>query len=291
VQAHFNHEENSKPKQILVSTLIGSEFLDKRKNIPVPSTANVRYLKKLIRAKYPGSPPISLQRLVSGSEVLSDETLIANVGPSVLLETLSGTGSYNRSLNVLKTIDAYLATIVQSSFIGSKLHSLQTTFLRAPDSSNENQGSDLETHHLRDMLNSLRSDFSETYFKDIADAKLREKSPELYSSFSWRERRKPVLSPLMKSLARELDLNKSAAINLLYFSALMMIFGLFGTASKGAAPIVLSLIPSLWMSKIRQVRVLLKCISYFLMQLIAEADFLLPLFPATFQEITKHVSK
>lgn len=211
--------ENKESIQVLVSTLVGSSFLDKRKKFSIAPTATIRHLKTLIKAKYPGSPPIALQKLVLQDTVLDDSTEIGSVeSSSLLLDTLSGSGSFfNRTLSLSQTIDAYLATVAQSSFIGNKLHSLDRT---SPLESGE-----LDVLQVRNMLNKLRNSFESDFGPFIARAIEREKSPEQISgtSYLWRDKQKTSLSPLMKALAREFDLNKYAAVNLVYFSVLMMV--------------------------------------------------------------------
>lgn len=268
------------PVQILVSTNIGSEFLDKKKKLSIPPTATVRHLKKLIKAKFPGSPPISLQRLACDTTILDDSVVVSeatsNGETPVVLETISGSGSYNRSLSVAQSIDAYVATIVQSAFIGNKLQQLGGGKPAASLSD------EIETLRYRDMLQAARENLETSYAVDIDAAKEAERSPEVSSAYSWRVQ-KPSLSPLWKSLARELDLNTQSFFNMVYYSFLMVLFGMLGTVSKSATQLVLSLIPSIWLSKIRGIRIFLKIAGYFVLQLIRGRDFVLPLFPVTLQ--------
>ena len=57
---------------VLVSTSIGSTFLDKRKKITINGNATVRDLKAMVCDKFPGSPPVELQRLFFGSRMLNE---------------------------------------------------------------------------------------------------------------------------------------------------------------------------------------------------------------------------
>lgn len=68
----------------------------------------------------------------------------------------------------------------------------------------------------------------------------------------------------------------------LYLS--QQVFAYFGTPGNQASSLPL-LIPILWVSKLRQLRLITKFASYLWLQLLPRLDFLLPLFPAPLQVV------
>ena len=110
---------------IVVSTSVGSVFLDKKKRLSIPRNSTVAELKTMIEKKFPGCPPTGLQRLFLGVRALSDDEIIGNItvtSPTpILLDMLSGTSVYNKTLSISQALEAHAALIVQQSYLGSKL--------------------------------------------------------------------------------------------------------------------------------------------------------------------------
>jgi hypothetical protein len=64
---------------------------------------------------------------------------------------------------------------------------------------------------------------------------------------------------------------------------IVQIFATFGTTSAENATILFALIPALWLSKLRQLRLLSKLGMNLLLPVLPRVDALLPLFPAPLQ--------
>jgi hypothetical protein len=113
---------------VMVTSSFGSPFLDKKKKLSVPENSTVAELKRLIEEKYPGSPPVAIQRLYFASRYLREEDVVSNLTLlqpiPILLDTITGTAGYNRTLSVAQAIDAYTSSVVQQAYLGDKFRAL-----------------------------------------------------------------------------------------------------------------------------------------------------------------------
>jgi len=66
--------------ELRVATHVGSRFLDKKVDVTVDGDATVGDVKRQVRARFPGAPPVSLQRLFLGSRLLRDDEAAASLG-------------------------------------------------------------------------------------------------------------------------------------------------------------------------------------------------------------------
>ena len=57
---------------------------------------------------------------------MSDTVLCVQPVP-ILLDAIAGTSVYNRTLSIRQALEAYVATVVQQSYIGKQLNSLHST--------------------------------------------------------------------------------------------------------------------------------------------------------------------
>ena len=66
--------------ELRVATHVGSRFLDKKVDLSVDgASCTIGDIKDLVRAKFPGAPPASVQRLFLGSRLLRDEDLAGSL--------------------------------------------------------------------------------------------------------------------------------------------------------------------------------------------------------------------
>jgi hypothetical protein len=170
---------------ILVSTTVGSVFLDKKKRLTVDSNSTIAELKCLIEKKFPGLPPTGLQKLFLGIRPLRDEEMIGNITTTsptpILLDMLSGTSVYNRTLSISQALEAHAASIVQQAYLGAKLRAsfeeVQTSILSGGIGSNNDTLVAFESGLYRDMFDAVNRTLYETYADDIAEALEREREP------------------------------------------------------------------------------------------------------------------
>lgn len=123
------------PTSVLVSTSFGSHFLDKKKRLTILKNSTVAELKSQIHQKFPGSPPTELQNLYFTSRYLTDDDeVVSNITAlspiPIFLDMMCGTGVYNRTMSITQAIDAYVATIVQQSFLGDKMREILSSPIR-----------------------------------------------------------------------------------------------------------------------------------------------------------------
>lgn len=216
---------------ILVSTSVGSMFLDKKKRLTIARNGTIAELKHLIEKKFPGCPPTRLQRLFLGVRQLGDEELIGNITISsptpILLDMLSGTSVYNKTLSISQALEAHAASIVQQAYLGTKLQSIFSEVSGTPvPSSSVNESTrtviELESGLYRDMFDAVNKTLYETYAEDISEALEREKEPEMSTddTVAWRGKQEDT-KPLTAALAKEFDLNIRGIWNFFYYSVLL----------------------------------------------------------------------
>ena len=218
---------------IVVSTSVGSIFLDKKKRLTISRNATVGDLKCMIEKKFPGCPPTGLQKLFLGVRALADGELIGNItvtSPTpILLDMLSGTSVYNRTLSISQALEAHASLIVQQSYLGAKM---RATYIdagveeSAPNVETDVNGTviqpQLESGLYRDMFDAVNRTLYETYAEDIAEALEREKEPETLTddTAAWRGKQKET-KPLAAALAKEFDLNIRGIKSFFYYSILL----------------------------------------------------------------------
>ncbi len=237
-------EQQLTPVTILVSTSFGTPFLDKKKKLQAQRSLTVRDLKTQIEQKFPGLPPSGLQRLFYGSRLLSDNETIGEVMAEsqlpalpILLDMITGTASYNKTLSVTQSIDAYVSTVVHLTYLSDKVKmSLPSHSIKHPADSrmNDNSGhassvigpdAAMETLYYRQLYDLVNSTIYERYADDIAYALDAERNPEMITdeTKSWRGENKKNLSPLAIVLAKEFDLNLTGIKNFLYYSLALLV--------------------------------------------------------------------
>ena len=321
-----------RPTDVLVSTSFGSSFLDKKKKLVMNSNDTVLDLKMQLSTKFPGMPPVALQNLYYSSRLLNDDELVRNISTlsplPLVLDMMSGTSVYNRSMSVTQALDAYVATIVQQSYLGAQLQRLYTNsagtkehlpLMNTTDGVGEGT---MQTVYYRQLYAAVNQSIYERYAVDITAALEAEKDPEsiVDDTRAWRER-DPALAahyvnPLAAALAKEFDLNWRGLRHFAYYSVILavsshpafchsarplqlskslhlvrqlffkrlsrvsacirfhvfliciiQIFAFFGTNTASSTRVLLCMIPALWISKLRQLRLLTKvraCSSQFL---------------------------
>jgi hypothetical protein len=226
---------------VLVSTSVGSAFLDKKKRLTIPRNATVSELKQLIEKKFPGCPPTALQRLFLGVRALGDEEVMGNItvaSPTpLLLDMMSGTSVYNKTLSISQALEAYAASIVQQAYLGAKMresfglgaHTLPVaTPVNESEAGSAESGVVPESSFFREMFETVNRTLYETYAEDIAEALEIEKEPETIGddTAAWRKDKKQA-NPLAAALAKEFDLNVKSIKNFIYYSVLLVVRMLF----------------------------------------------------------------
>jgi len=116
------------PVTLIVSTNVGNPFLDKKKRLQLQRNATVAELKTALHNKFPGAPPVQLQHIYFGMNELSDTQLVGNItGISpvpLVLDMLTGTSAYNKTMSVRQAIDAYAALQAQQAYVGTQTRAL-----------------------------------------------------------------------------------------------------------------------------------------------------------------------
>lgn len=212
--------------EVIVATSVGSSFLDKRKKLVLPRSATVLELKGQLSSKFPGSPPIALQRLFYDSRLLNDTELIGHLSPvspmPIALDMITGTSAYNRTLSVAQAIEAYVASMVHQAYIGAKMQELHTP------SNGRTANPEMESKYYSDLFRTLNESLYEQYKEDIALALEQEKEPDVKSpdTQAWRNQDSaPPVSPLAAALAKEFDLNWRGLRHFTYYSLVIAVRG------------------------------------------------------------------
>jgi len=204
---------------VVVATSIGSVFLDKKKKLSIGRNETVHDLKVQISKKFPGSPPVSLQKLYFTSRMLNDTEKIGNISVispiPIILDMVSGTSVYNRNMSVSQALEAYAASVVQQSYLGARLQQLHDP-------------SSVETEHmasprLRELFHSINASVYEQYGDAIAAAKLRESEPERATDDTAAWRTQKTVSPLTAAIAKEFDLNWRGVRQYAFYSLVLIV--------------------------------------------------------------------
>jgi hypothetical protein len=211
---------------IIVSTQLGSTFLDKKKRVKVPRNATVIELKRLLHQKFPGSPPVSLQRLFFGMKYLNDDDIIGNITTlnpiPLLLDMLTGTSVYDKTLSISQALEAYSCLHVQQAYVGDKLNSLFTESKSDNSSDTTTKETKFETSIYRNMLEVMNKTLYEYYEEDIREATELEREPEVESAdtLGWRQGKKDKV-PIVALVAKEFDINFKGLKNMLWYSIVL----------------------------------------------------------------------
>lgn len=217
-------KNNDETVAVIVSTAFGSAYLDKKKKFLLLSNATLLDLNEQIAKKFPGSPPAQLQRIFFSSRHLNNSSEnIANISAMrpipLILDTICGTGVYNRTMSISQALEAYVASVVQQSFIGSKIKALY----QQQDSSNTSEK--MESIAYRKMFLSLNESVYSTYEEEIKAALQEERNPDTLSpdTAAWRSKGHKKVSPLAAALAKEFDLNIRGLKSFLYYSVVLLV--------------------------------------------------------------------
>ena len=212
---------------VVVSTSFGSSFLDKKKKFTLTSNSTIFDLKEQIASKFPGSPPVEIQHLFFSSRHLSnDSELLSNISTMqpvpILLDVISGNSVYNRTLSVRQSLEAYVSTVVQQSFVGKKLNSLYSRSLSPVETDSDAQ---MEAIAFRSMFHTLNETLYSSYGEEIRAALQAERDPETAAAdtAAWRDPNRKKAAPLTAALAKEFDLNVRGLVNFLYYSLVLMV--------------------------------------------------------------------
>eukprot|EP01041_Mallomonas_annulata_P000486 gene486-912_t len=279
---------------VIVSTTIGSSFLDKKKKLVIPKNSTIEDLKVQINKKFPGTPPISMQRLIFGLRKVEDNELVGNlttISPiPLLLDVISGTSAYNKTMTISQALEAYSSLTIHQAYLGDQLARLfNKNYNQNSNQDNINSSSSviIETVAYRDMLESINTTLYSTYIEDIQDALEEEKEPEVATTdtAAWRSPLNKPKRPLAAAFAKEFDLNMKGFFGFVYYSILLAIFAYFGTTTQLSSQFLIFMVPVLWVSKVRQLRLLAKLVIYLILPFIPKIEFLMPLLPAPYQVI------
>lgn len=222
---------------VLISTTVGSPFLDKRKRISVSKSATVWDVKAQLSQKFPGSPPQELQRLFFGIRLLSDDQVVGNLSAlnpiPIMLDMITGTSAYNKTMSISQSLEAYASIAVQQSYVGDRLKNLfavgqqlqQQQYSPSSSAAASAAIADsviIDTAIYKDMFIAVNESIHATYMHDIHEALVEEQEPETFSAdtASWRHNKKDK-SPITVALAKEFDLNMRGIRNFAYYSVLL----------------------------------------------------------------------
>jgi hypothetical protein len=202
---------NQRPDvEVLVSTVLGSTFLDKKKKLVISKNGTVLDVKAQLSSKFPGSPPVELQHLYYMSKLLQDHEVISNISTlspvPLTLDLISGTSVYNRTLSISRALDAYSATVTQQAFLAAQLKDIMVGNSRAEsglsglNNNSSEVGQDLldavsgalerplETAKYAELYRKINDSVFQQYAADIAAALADEEDPETVTpeTAAWR---------------------------------------------------------------------------------------------------------
>ena len=210
---------------VLISTSIGSSFLDKKKKIQINSNSTVLDLKIAIQSKFPGSPPVESQQLFYGLRRLNDTDVMSEICTSsltpILLDMIAGTSIYDKTMTVSEALEAYASCLTQQAYVGRKI--CQLFEIENSSITNSNY---FETSIFREMFHTMNTTLFTTYMEDIRLALNEESNPELSSAdtAAWRESgAMAARSPLATAMAREFAINLRGIKRFSYYSILLFV--------------------------------------------------------------------
>jgi hypothetical protein len=230
----ISNNSTSSTINVVVSTSVGSNFLDKKKKLALNANSTIIDLKNQINNKFPGSPPQDLQRIFFGSQqVLNNQSLIniTKLNPiPLLLDMITGTSVYNKALSVTQAIEAYSATIVQQAYLSEKLKLLLNKKSLSSNTENTTDiDNTIESQYYREMLHSINESIYEKYAHDIAQSLTEEMNPVTVTldTKAWRSENKKEVNPLNAALAKEFDLNIRGLRSFIYYSLVLTVFSFY----------------------------------------------------------------
>ena len=220
---------NAGTTEVLVATSIGSVFLDKKKKIIMGRNETISDLKEQINKKFPGSPPVLLQNLYFASRLLDDNEFVGNISRMspvpVVLDMVSGTSVYNKTLTISQALEAYVASVVQQTYLGAKLQQLYR-----PDAAlNESVAEPMDSPQLSELFQSINASVYERYKDEIAAARAQESEPETSTAdtAAWRGAHTSApggaVTPLAAAFAKEFDLNWRGVRQYGFYSAVLVV--------------------------------------------------------------------
>jgi hypothetical protein len=217
---------------VVITTALSINSLDKKKKLHLPRNVTVLDVKQQLCTKFPGSPPVQLQRLFHNDRLLNDSVVLGSlsvISPIVLvLDMLTGTSSYNRTLSVSQSIEAYVSTIVHQAYLGSKMQQL------GQGNDTMNESIQPESKYYTDLFRTLNESIYEKYRDEIDLALEAEREPDVATAdtAAWRNTAAvlsgdadPVqtISPLTAALAKEFDLNWRGLLHFSYYTSVMLV--------------------------------------------------------------------
>lgn len=228
---------------ITVTTSVGSTFLDKIKRFSISRNASVLELKQSIRDKFPGNPPTQLQRIFYGFKLLSNHSQkVGELTPSpqipILLDMLSGTSGYNKTMSITQALEAYVSAQVHQTYLSlatqkvfSSRDSITESELKSTTTASTSEqataeNGQMETLVLREIFDIMNKSVYEQYAEEIAVALEKEKEPEMIAADTIAWRRGSALSersPLQSAWAKQFDTNKQVALALVYYSVILVV--------------------------------------------------------------------
>lgn len=278
---------------VIVSTNIGSSFLDKKKKLILSRNSTVKDIKNQLHLKFPGSPPVSIQNLFFGLRLLHDDDIIGNLTTNsnapvpLVLDVITGTSSYNKTLTVSQALEAYASLSVHQSYLGQQFKLMfEKQQQQHQETGNESIYMSLSIY--QDILDSINASLYAKYSEDISEALDREREPEVLTAdtAAWRQTNPSIAinrSPLAVILAKEFDLNTRVVRFFIYYSVLLGFFAVFGTVSSISKNLLLLCVPALWAFRLRQLRLFSKIGLHLILPIMPNLDFLMPLLPAPYQ--------
>lgn len=209
-------------KSVIVTTNLGSPFLDKKKKFIVLANSTVGELKAQVSEKFSGSPPIELLSLFYDDKLLENEEIIETISIispiNIHLDLLSGTAVYDKPIfSVVQALEGYASTVVQQAFLAAKLRDCSTV----EPFPQTTKLSPLYTDIYKAVIDRLNRDYEDA----IKNALQAEKNPEILSddTKAWRKSTPKSLSPLTQRLAKEFDLNARGLQAFVFYSFVLMV--------------------------------------------------------------------
>ena len=217
---------------VIVSTSLGSSFLDKTKKISINPNSTIKELKYIIQDKFPGSPPIQIQRLFYAFKPLNNSDILSNITTAsqvpILLDALSGTSAYNKTLSITQAIEAYVSIIVQQTYLSSTMQkAFDLKDSSTLDLSEVGDRDRIDTLTLRDLFAAVNQSIYAQYAEQIAEALEKEREPDMITAdtIAWRQQSEGAAdkNPLVVEWAKMFNMNKQVALSLVYYSVILVV--------------------------------------------------------------------
>jgi hypothetical protein len=211
----------------VVTISLGNRFTDKSRRFTVRSNMSILEFKTMLETKYPGCPPVALQRLWFGTRVLKDDDIIGSLSSveihivPITLDVLPRLGfdSYVSKLtSTSRILEAYSAVRTYQTFLENSMQNI----LDARGDGRILTSPDFQLSRYRQLIQHINKTIYEKCSAQIAVSSLQERSPILRTSDThiWIDNEPVTLSPAAKALANYFDMNWSRILELGYYSAL-----------------------------------------------------------------------